>query len=120
MAIQLEFLNFIVPIHIIKKKYPGGWEQCLKDYEYELGRSAWHDDELFRLGAMNPMDMGFIVEHWQSLGFRTHTSTGSKARWKEVCIVQAGFGPTLPCGWIEVAEDFAWFKETNSANLSYV
>ena len=33
MAIKLEFFDFIVPIKTIKKKYPGGWEQCLKDHD---------------------------------------------------------------------------------------
>ena len=37
MAIQLEVINFVVPIKIIKEKYPGGWEQCLKDHENLIG-----------------------------------------------------------------------------------
>ena len=37
MAISLEFIDFIVPISIIHEKYPGGWKQCLIDYEYGIG-----------------------------------------------------------------------------------
>lgn len=30
MAIALKFIDSVVPIHVIRAKYPGGWEQCLK------------------------------------------------------------------------------------------
>ncbi len=33
MAVELEYLSFIVPIGTIEKKYPGGWVQCLADHE---------------------------------------------------------------------------------------
>ena len=33
MAIALEFIDFVVPIALIRQKYPGGWEQCLQDHE---------------------------------------------------------------------------------------
>jgi len=32
MAINTEFIDFIIPIDTIRKKYPGGWEQCLIDH----------------------------------------------------------------------------------------
>ncbi len=35
MAIDTEFIDFIVPIASIKENYPGGWAQCLS-YGYEL------------------------------------------------------------------------------------
>ncbi len=36
MAVALEFIDFIVPIAAIREKYPGGWEQCLKDHEVRV------------------------------------------------------------------------------------
>lgn len=36
MAIALEFIDFIVPIALIRQKYPGGWEQCLRDHEVPI------------------------------------------------------------------------------------
>lgn len=41
MTIALEFIDFIVPIAVIKKKYPGGWDQCLKDHENLIGGRVW-------------------------------------------------------------------------------
>jgi hypothetical protein len=32
MAIVLEFIDFILPVALIARKYPGGWEQCLADH----------------------------------------------------------------------------------------
>ena len=61
MAIQLEFINLIVPIDTIKAKYPGGWEACLEDHKDAIGGRIWYDDYLFRDGAMSPMDMQFLV-----------------------------------------------------------
>ena len=37
MAIKLEFFDLIVPIKTIKKKYQGGWKQCLKDHDSYIG-----------------------------------------------------------------------------------
>lgn len=37
MAIDTEFIDFIVPIATIRAKYLGGWEQCLKDHGQILG-----------------------------------------------------------------------------------
>jgi hypothetical protein len=55
VAIRLEFLNLIVPIKKIEKKYPGGWSQCLKDHQNAISHVAWGDNYLFRAGgAMDP------------------------------------------------------------------
>jgi hypothetical protein len=35
MAIALEFIDFVVPIALVRQKYPGGWAQCLQDHEPE-------------------------------------------------------------------------------------
>ena len=53
MAIALEFLDFIVPIAVIKEKYPGGWAQCLKDREERIGETILYDEHLWRDGAMS-------------------------------------------------------------------
>jgi len=88
MSIQLEFIDFIVPIATIKEKYPGGWEQCLKDHEYAIGGRIWYDEHLFRDGAMNSMDIKSLVDHWQSLGFITHLTNekGEPTKWLDVCV----------------------------------
>jgi hypothetical protein len=37
MAIELEFIDFIVPIATIKAKYPGGLKQCLEEHANLIG-----------------------------------------------------------------------------------
>jgi len=37
MAIALEFIDFVVPIALIRQNYPGGWAQCLQDHERLIG-----------------------------------------------------------------------------------
>ena len=69
MAIATEFIDFIVPIETIRQKYPGGWEQCLKDHENLMNGRVWFDEHLFRDGAMGPLDIESIVERWEAMGF---------------------------------------------------
>ena len=104
MSVQLEFIDFIVPIATIKEKYPGGWEQCLKDHDYAIGGRIWYDEHLFRDGTMNSMDMKYLVQHWQSLGFITHVTNekGEPAKWLDVCVNESLFGGvTMTCDWID-------------------
>lgn len=106
MAIALEFIDFIVPIAHIRQKYPGGWEQCLKDHERLIGGRVWFDEHLFRDGAMNPMAVGSLVEEWSALGFEPTENRDGNSVWKDFCVVESLFGgPTLPCDWIEISDD---------------
>ncbi len=116
MAVALEFIDFIVPIAVIREKYPGGWEQCLKDHERLIGGRVWYDDHLLRDGAMNPLDIESLIEEWTELGFQPMEKRGGELRWKDVCVVESMFGgPTLPCEWLILAEDggSAYLKGTD-------
>ena len=46
MAIKLEFFDLILPIKTFKKKYPDGWELCLKDHDSEIGGFVWYLGEI--------------------------------------------------------------------------
>ncbi|MBK8525432.1 MAG: hypothetical protein IPL58_16195, partial [Betaproteobacteria bacterium] len=92
MAIALEFIDFIVPIAVIRTKYPGGWEQCLRDHEFLLGGRVWHDDHLFRDGAMNPGDIESLVEEWIELGFEPIVERDGHRIWKDCCVAESMFG----------------------------
>lgn len=100
MAINTEFIDLIVPIETIRRKYPGGWEQCLKDHAPLLGGRVWHDDYLLRDGAMNPMDMQRLVEKWESMGFTSTTEVSGNKHWVDFCVHDMMMGVTLPCEWI--------------------
>ena len=115
MAIALEFIDFVVPITVIRKKYPGGWEQCLRDHGPLLGGRVWHDEHLFRDGTMNPNDIKAVVERWSDLGFKMIETEQGQQVWKDVCVVESMFGgPTLPCDWIIVDTELriAYLKGT--------
>jgi len=102
MAIVTEFLDFIVPIKVIDEKYPGGWAQCLGDHKGLIGGRVWFDKHLFRDGAMNPMDIELLVNHWTDLGSHCITDKNGESEWQDVCVFEGLFGgATLKCDWID-------------------
>jgi len=118
MAVQLEFINFIVPIARIEERYPGGWAQCLADHASLIGARVWYDDHLLRDGAMSPAGIGHLLEEWSELGFHTHDGGDSPTRWVDVCVAEAWIGgPTLPCDWIEVEGGSAFLKGTSKGRV---
>ena len=105
MSVALEFINVLVRVDAIKAKYPGGWEKFLKDYEPRIGSIGWYDEHLYREGAMNPNDVGYLVQQWQDNGLTTHCEdNGQGAEWLDICVCSM-FGPTLPCQWLEFTGD---------------
>ena len=62
MAIALEFIDFVVPISVIREKYPGGWEQRLKDHRQLIGGRVWFENHMFRNGAMIPKDIQALFD----------------------------------------------------------
>lgn len=120
MAVALEFIDFIIPISVIKEKYPGGWEQCLKDHQNALGARVWYDEHLFRDGAMNPRDIQVLVEEWIDLGFEPFTEIDGQKHWKDCCVVEHMFGgPTLPCDWIGFdPKGFAYLKGETPGDIA--
>jgi len=120
MAVALEFIDFIVPIAFIREKYPGGWEQCLKDHEPLIGGRVWYDDCLLRDGAMSPRDIQLLVEAWSAFGFQPTEDRDGQKVWKDFCVVESMFGgTTLPCDWLDVAEDgrSAWLKGSEPGEI---
>lgn len=115
MAISLEYIDFIVPIAVIRQRYPGGWEQCLLDHENLIGGRVWFDDHLLRDGAMNARDIELLVEEWTGFGMQPWVETNYQRVWKDCCVVESMLGgATMPCDWLEFAEDgqSAWLKGT--------
>ena len=121
MAIQLEFIDLIIPIATIEAKYAGGWEQCLDDYAYDIGRKVWYDDYLFRDGSMNQMDMKSLVDSWSELGFNTHREEDGKiVEWIDVCVYEHMYGgATRNCNWISYDRNLraAYLTETDAGKV---
>jgi hypothetical protein len=102
MAVRLEFIDVLVPIHVIEEKYPGVLRQCLADHRALIGRRIWHDGLLLRDGALDPASAMKLVEGWQALGVEPLQWVDRRLQWKELCVVdlEAG-GPTVGCDWLE-------------------
>lgn len=101
MAIQLEFINIIVPVWTINEKYPSGWVGYLNDYGIKLGRVAWHDDHLVRTaGVMDPDMADGLIAQWSRMGFQATEWVGGKEVWKDFCVVDS-FGVSIhDCDWL--------------------
>lgn len=107
MAIQLECINLIIPIKTIEEKYSGGWQQFLSNYG-DIG--TWYDEHLFRVGAMNPMDIHLMLEKFENLGFTLYKGNSKNPKkWVDVCVVPS----SVPCDWLDINGDTASFKGTN-------
>ena len=107
MSIKTEFINFIVPIGTIRTKYPGGWEQCLFDHSHLLQGRCWHDDYLFRNGAMNPIDIQSLAEDWKEMGFVMTKEVNGQIQWADFCVYEGLFGSAFECDWLVDTPDGA-------------
>jgi hypothetical protein len=119
MAIQLEFLNFIVPVQVIEQKYLGGWAACLRDHSKSIGKVAWYDDHLFRTGTMDPDLMDNLIAKWIRLGFEATEEIGGKVVWKDLCVVTSYGVSQYGCPWIvvDIASRTAWLKGTEAGEV---
>ena len=101
MSIQLEFINFVVPIKVIEDKYPGGWQRCLIKHKKLIGGRIWYDEFLFRDGAMGPEGIEHLFNKWTEMGFTPTETIDGKSHWKDVCIIEGMLGGlTRPCEWL--------------------
>ena len=129
MAVMIENSSLIIPISVIKAKYKGGWEQCLKDHTDSLGNTVWYDDYLFRDGVTYRYQIDTLLNKWIKMGFEP---TERKGRWtvhKDICLVDRGFqippyrklSTLIPCSWLEVGHKddccFVYLKGTDSDNI---
>jgi hypothetical protein len=113
MAISLEFLNLVVPIHRIKEIYPDGWSGCLRDHAKSIGRIVWYDDHLFRTGAMDFDMMDHLIEKWTRLGFEATELVEGKTVWTDFCVLGSFGSSQHQCPWLVVdrAERIAWMRD---------
>jgi hypothetical protein len=102
VAVRLEFIDVLVPVHVINEKYPGGFAQCLADHRPLIGRRMWHDGRLLRDGALDPASARALVEGWQAIGIEPLQWVNGRLAWKDVCVVDTNAGgPTVVCDWLE-------------------
>lgn len=106
MAVAMEFINVIVRIDAIRKKFSGGWQGFLQDFDGRIGSIGWFDDHLYREGAMNPQDTKRLVEQWKGLGFDVYREdNGQPVEWLDICVAESLFGSSLKCDWLDFTDD---------------
>jgi hypothetical protein len=104
MPVRCEFIDVIVPIANIERGYPGGFVAFKAEYLEDFGGRLWHDDYLFRDGAMSPGDAAIAVDCWRDYGLVAEAERDGQEVFVDLCVVELMFGggPTLPCDWIRV------------------
>lgn len=115
MAVALEFIDLLIPVALIREKYPGGLEACAADHERLLGRRVWLDEHLFRDGALTLPEIDARIAGWAVLGFKPWSGSGASRCWSELCVVDLRQGgPTMPCAWLAYDADsrIAWYTGT--------
>lgn len=100
MAIEMEYINLVVPITKIEQHYPGGFDAYLKDHADSVGKVIWYDDELCRSGAMEPTGIAWMFAEWTKYGLEPRIEKQGRRMWNDLCVVDILGGPTLDCDWL--------------------
>lgn len=120
MAINLCFIDFIVPITKIREIYPGGWEKCIYDNRKSLGGPVYFDEHLFHTGAMDPADIEKLIERWSALGFEGTEVIDGKRVWKDFCVVESLLSySAYACRWLifKEYERYAYLAGTEPGTI---
>ena len=109
MAIELEYINVIVPVSLIRKR--------LGDDEFERCYSGgidtlWCDGYLFREGCMNELDLDDMLKDWKDQGFELTETIDGQKHWKDVCVAYSHHGPSYSCNWLsyDKEKNIVWLK----------
>lgn len=104
MAIGIRFINLIIPIENIEKKYPGGFKQYKRDNENRFV----HDNYLVMKGAMSPWDMESHAKECEEFGLVGVVQKDGFEQWQDFCVVEGE--PTFPCDWLLQRYPYVYHK----------
>lgn len=113
--IHLEGCNIIVPIQRLAK-----CRRTIRDIGTFLqermasGRNCWHDDYLYREGAVDAADLQLRLFEWARYGLSLTRRNDVGEEWNDLCVVDGAAGPTLPCRWLKcnMEKRTAWLAGT--------
>jgi hypothetical protein len=94
MAVLVEAISVIVRVQAIHDRYPGGWSAFVDNAP---NKTLCSDNELVRIGFMNPDDCKLFVDSLERLGL-TYLKDGQS---HDIVIVDQNRGQTVPCGWLD-------------------
>ena len=103
MSVKVNFFSVIVPIENIKKcKEYNTLTKVLGRYNQEVvDKITCHDTYLLKDSAMNYYDIEDILKFWKRQGLILTEKRNGQEYWKDVCVINASRGPTLPCDLLE-------------------
>jgi hypothetical protein len=103
MALELKFIGVAVPVATIQRLEREG--RLSRPVRLDPGLNgiltAWWDEHLYLSSAMNWYDAGADLRFWEECGLTLLRERNGQKCWEDVCAVESGRGPTLPCDWIE-------------------
>lgn len=120
MAIQLECISLIIPIWKIDQYYPGGFRALVADEGFGFGNDFYHDEHLYREGAMDSTVTESQINRWKSIGLIPTRKRKGQPYWNDMCVATSFEGPTLPCDWLEYNPDegTVTYKQTRKTKKS--
>ena len=95
MAIELAYMNLIIPIEKIEKHYSGGFKQYKIDNEKTITE---HDDYIVMKSAMTMEEIEAFAKECEDFGLVGVVEKDGVEQWQDFCVVDIVL--TLPCEWI--------------------
>lgn len=94
MAVLVEAISVVVRLDRIARFYPGGWRSFREDIS---NATFCADDELARVGFLNPKDVERFVDVLSGRGL-AYLDNG---KCLDLAVVDQQRGPMMPCEWLE-------------------
>jgi len=93
MAVLVEGISVIVRRKSIEDKYPGGWKRFVENVP---NASLCADDEIARVGFMNPQDVQGFVQHLK----KNNLIFIDNEKAIDIAVAEQLGGLTVPCNWL--------------------
>ncbi len=100
MAIMIQFSGVVIPMDRINRcKAIGGLAGILEMQKNMLGKTVFHDDNLYCETTMGPNDNELIVKFWEEQGLEFIKVVDGEEKYSDLCVVDCG-GSSLSCDWL--------------------
>lgn len=94
MAVLIEAISVVVRLSDVKDKYPGGWEQFVRETPKEM---LCADSNVARVGFLDRAEAEAFVQGLTGHGL-TFLTEGKSA---DIAVIDQATGPTTPVDWLE-------------------
>lgn len=94
MAVLIEAISVVVRLSDLKDKFPGGWEQFVREAPADM---LCADSNVARVGFLDLAEAEAFVKRLTAHGL-TFIAGGTSA---DIAVVDQATGPTTPVDWLE-------------------